>query len=268
MLNKKKCAKDKSALLNLFFMAISFILLSCTKSVTESNEELLKHAIDSAANKADWKKARSLSYEAAKRNPLDVNAHVMLAISLEQSGQIDTALTEVRKAVEIDPKHFMAQYTMGRMLFDSERFADCVGPLTSANKLQPGNANVLLFLARCSTILDLTQNAIKYYTSLAKHPDFKNKPDPYNELGVIFAGKKDWQRAARCFSEAYKRAPDNHIVVLNLAVFCDYYLKNFQKAAAFYQKYQRLTSHNPALEPKRVRIKERIERIRVSSAGT
>lgn len=267
MSNKKKCVKDKSAFLKLFFLAGSLILLSCTKPVTESNEELLKQAIDAAANKADWKKARSLSYEAAKRNPRDVNAHVMLAISLEQSGQTDTALAEVRKAVEIDPKHFMAQYTMGRMLFEHERFADCVGPLTTANKLQPGNANVLLLLARCSTVLDLSQNAIKYYIHLAKHPQFKNKPDPYNELGIIFAGKKDYQKAARCFSEAYKRAPDNHIVVLNLAIFCDYYLKIFPKAVAFYQKYQRLTSHNPALEPKRIKIKKRIERIRVSSSG-
>ncbi len=236
------------------------MLVSCGGGVKETNEELLQGAIDAASGpKADWQKARALAFKAVKQKSEDANAHAILALALEQCGQPDNAIDEVRKAVELDPKNFTAQYTKGRILFVRDRIGDCVAPLKEAQKLRPENANVVLLLARSADKLGRFKEAAAYYATLARHPAFKDRPEPYNELAMLYVRQNDNVKASAFFNEAYKKAPTNHIVVLNIGIFCDVYLNNPAYAIKHYVKYQELTLSNRELEPVRAKLKKRIE---------
>ncbi|GEM_PF-1284805 len=245
---------------------LAFGLASCSGGTKQTNEELLKSAIEAATGpKADWQKARSYAFKAVKQKSDDANARVMLAISLEQCGQASNAIDEIRKAVELDPKNFMAQFTKGRMLFENDRIGDSIAPLKEARKLKPDNANALLLLARSSAALGRNKEAAEYYATLAKLPNYKEKAVPFNELAVLYVNQKDYQKASLFFQEAYKRAPNDHIVVLNIGIFCDVYLKNPAYAIKHYNRYQELTLSNPELATVRNKLKKRIEFLKTAN---
>ncbi|HBC85400.1 MAG TPA: hypothetical protein DCZ94_00445 [Lentisphaeria bacterium] len=240
-------------------------IVSCGGGSKQTNEELLKAAIDSATGpKADWQKAKTLAYKAVKQKSDDANAHVMLSLALEQCGQPGNAIDEIRKAVEIDTKNFMAQFTKGRMLFENERIGDSIAPLKEAQKLRPDNENVILLLARSSAALGRYKEAAGYYATLAKTPAYRNKAVPYNELAILYVNQKDYQKASVFFQEAYKKAPNDHIVVLNLGIFCDVHLKNPVFAIKHYNRYQELTLSNPELAPVRNKLKKRIDYLKAT----
>ena len=130
------------------------------------------------------------------------------------------ALEEAKKAAHSAPANFMAQYTMGNLLFASGKFDECIAPLKAARDLKPENIDTVILLAQASSILKLPDAAI-YYSIIAKHPRFKNQPAPWNELALIFAEQKDYAKAAEFFAQAYKLNPESHVIALNLAIFVD-----------------------------------------------
>jgi tetratricopeptide (TPR) repeat protein len=245
---------------SLLAVAVAAGLSSCGDGAKLTNDQLLQNALDAASGpKADWQKARALAAKAVKQNQNDARAHVMLALSLEQCGQINSAIDEIRKAVALDRKNFLALFTNGRMLFENDRIGDCIAPLKEAYRLQPDNDNVLVLLARSSARLERFKEAAGYFATLARRPMYKDKPEPLNEIGVLYVKQKDYPKALAFFNAAYKIAPNNHIVVLNLGILYDTHLKSPANAVKFYNKYQELTMRNPELEPLRNKLKRRIE---------
>ncbi|MFZ2656468.1 MAG: tetratricopeptide repeat protein [Victivallales bacterium] len=241
-------------------LLIVVFMVACGGSIKQTNEELLQSALAAATgSRTDWQKVRTLAFKAVKQKSEDANAHAMLAIALEQCGQPDNAVDEIRKAVELDPRNFMAQLTKGRILFERDRIGDCIAPLKEAYKLKPDNENVLLLLARSSAKLERYKEAMTYYATLARLPSYKDRPEPYNELAVLYVSQKDNVKASAFFNEAYKKAPTNYIVVLNIGIFCDVYLNNPAYAIKHYNKYQELTLSNRELEPVRIKLTKRIE---------
>ncbi len=241
-------------------VALLSVLVSCGGGVKQTNEELLQSALAAASGpKADWQKARALAFKAVKQKSEDANAHLILALALEQCGQPDNAVDEIRKAVELDPGNFMAQYSKGRILFERDRIGDCIAPLKEAQKLKPESENVMLLLARSSAALGRYKEAMSYYATLARNPAYKDRPEPYNELAMLYVKQKDNVKASAFFNEAYKKAPSNYIVVLNIGIFCDVYLNNPAYAIKHYNRYQELTLSNRELEPVRAKLKKRIE---------
>lgn len=239
---------------------IAICLSACGDRAKLTNDQLLQNALTAASGpKADWQKARAFAAKAVKQNQNDARAHVMLALSLEQCGQVGGAIDEIRKAVALDPKDFMALFTNGRMLYENDRIGDSIAPLKEAYKIHPENDNVLVLLAESSAKLGRFKEAAGYYATLAKHPMYKDRAEPLNEIGVLYVSQKDYPRALAFFNGAYRKAPSNHIVALNLGVLYDVHLKDPSNAIKYYNKYQELTMRNPELEPVRDKLKRRIE---------
>ena len=256
----------KFAFPSVLAIAVAAGLSACGERTSLTNDQLLQSALAAAGGpKADWQKARGFAAKAVKQNQNDARAHVMLALSLEQCGQINSAIDEIRKAVALDPKNFLALFSTGRMLFENDRIGDSIAPLKEAYKIHPGNDNVLVLLAGSSAKLGRFKEAANYYATLAKHPMYKDRPDPLNEIGVLYAAQKDYPTALACFNLAYKKAPNSHIVVLNLGIIYDVYLKDPPNAIRFYNKYQELTMRNPELEPLRDKLKRRIEVLKATN---
>ena len=254
-----------------------FFVTSCGKSTFESNDVILRKAIKLALDKGDWKNAQILAFKAVNQNGKDVNARVVFALTLEQADELDRALDEIKQAVLIDSENFMAQYTKGRLLFKSHSFEDCPEPLENAKRLNPNSPQVLLLLAKSYALLGVNDKAIKNYVALAKHSEYVNAPEVYNELGVLFYKKQDYSRAARFFKKALSLNPDSPTANLNMGVLCDNLCFSSGKPAVRrryarlaekrYLRYYKLVSDNPRLRQSMNEVIARVRKLRDAEAA-
>ncbi|HPN84489.1 MAG TPA: tetratricopeptide repeat protein [Victivallales bacterium] len=245
--------------------AIAIFASSCDFRGGDS-KATVSEALESLSGKnADWKKAKTLAEKATKQNPDDFRAKILLAGAYEQNGQISSAVDELKKAVKLAPEDFTAQYTLGRIYFESGKYDDCLAPLIQANKLDPKNASATFYLARTYHKLHQNKNALLKYKELAMMPDFKKRPEPFNEMGVILAEQKDYKNSILCLIAAYRRAPDDHKVIWNLALFYDVYGRNPASAINFYNKFQEVSLVNPELEAKRAVARKRVKSLETAT---
>jgi tetratricopeptide (TPR) repeat protein len=258
--------------LALILIYISLFLTSCEKKEYESNALLLQKSI-TLAESGEWAKSHLLASKAVAQDSSDPNARIMFALTLEQLDQIEKAIEESSQAISLDPNNFMAQYTQGRLFFNQRRYEDCPAPLKKAHELNPENSQPIVLLARTNAYLGIRKEAIKYYIALAKHVDYTDKPEPYNELGVLFMNKGDLKRALRFFDEAYSKDKKSIPVNINLAVFWDKLStmcgddanrakKAAKSAIHFYATSEKMLLMNPKTLEKRSGILKRIKELK------
>ena len=244
------------------FSMLSILLFSCGRVAPLPGDVMVTEAIDAAAGPgANWKDAKAKAYKAVKYYPQDPNARVMLGLALEQCGQANNALDEMKNAVELDKKNFMAQFNLGRMLIGGEHYDEALGPLKTALSLSPGNENVLVLLGRVSNVLGLYDDAIKYYAALARGERYANSPEPYNEIGMALVKKGEYDKAYAILVEGLKKNNGNPSVIINLAILCDKHLNKKDTAIKLYQKYIEATLKNSELEGKRAEVNKRMKTI-------
>ena len=248
--------------LTIFLTGLVVPWLLCSCGSRKSTDELLNQAFKEAHD-SNWKVALELAEKAAKRDERNISAQVMYGIALEHAGNTDEALQVFRQAVKTDPENFYGQYHLGRVLYQKGKFEDSLEPLRQAERLRPDDANTLVLLAQIENKMKL-DSAIGYYKKLAVHKRFERKPEPWVQIGLIYAGKRDFATAGKCFVLAYGVAPDDYIVVYNMALFNDYYSGSTaarKNSVQFYRRYLQLTSTNAELEAQRNEVTARIKAI-------
>lgn len=227
---------------------------------------LLNQAVDDA-RKGNWQEAFQLAQNVLKREAAHPEALVIHAIAAEKLGRIDLALNSARKAAELHPEHFAAQYTLGRMLCDRPGgAAEAMQPLERALKARPGDPNTLLLLGRAASRIN-ADKTIDYYQMLPA--EIRNRPEVQNQIAVYYlarrgADRNNLARAQQALAKAYNGAPRNPQIVHNLALYLDYCIPDkgktvdqYQKAIGFYDRYLKLTVHNPELNPERAQVQAR-----------
>ena len=247
-----------------FFIAAALfstlLSLSCSREAAKSNREMMQELIQVAGGPgADWKEAKKLSYKMVKAYPDDPLARIMHALALEQSGQKANALDEIKRAVELDRDNFFAQLTLGRILHDNERYDDALEPLRNAERLDPDDQNATVLLAKCCQLSGNYPDAIKYYAKLAKSPLFSEKPEPYNQLGVILYKRGEYAKCKDLLVMGLKRDSSSPTVTLNLAILYDRAFNDPKRAVLLYQKFLELSLKNLSMEKKRAEVDERIK---------
>lgn len=240
----------------IWIMGLCLFFSSCKQSKPISVDELLEKSVNAGAE-GNWQQAKEYAKDAVKLDAGNADALVVYAISLNHCGQPEKAFDEARKAQKIGSDNFMAQYYLGKILFDNECYADCISPLKFALRLKPNSPEVLALLAKSSAELKLDE-AFRYYNELRKLPQFAEAAEPYNELATLFIEKKQLPGAAKCLLKAYKLAPKNPTVVLNLAIFCDRNVKKPKTAKKYYEEYLMLTESNSELIARREEVKARL----------
>lgn len=235
------------------------LLISCSKPKPLSDNELLRKAIKAGEN-GNWREARTFASQLENRAPDNVNALIMLGIAYQRCQQPDLAYEKIAKAANLDADSFTAHFLKGKMLYDSGKYQDCISPLRQALKIRPDDANTLILLAESASQLKLP-DATDYYIKLAKKGKFKSQPEPFNELGLMFAEKGEKKKAVKCLLKAKNLDKENPIVILNLAVFCDTKLKNSKAAVKYYREYLELTKNHPELDKKRKIITTRVNEL-------
>ena len=235
---------------------VAAMLLCGCSGTKEETPVLLNKAVDLAA-KGDWQGAKKLAQKASKQDPNDGDAYVILSLCLENSGDLDSAIDEINKAFKVSDRNFMANYTKGRLLFQKGKYDSCIAPLKQARSLHPDSIETISLLAQASMKQNLADTPV-YFGVLARSDKFKNRPEPWNELGVCYANHNDYKKAIQFLVKAESLAPDNPQVSLNLGVVNDKGLNRSAEAISYYKKYLRLTTKNPELEPKRKAVADRV----------
>jgi tetratricopeptide (TPR) repeat protein len=254
---------EKNFFRTYFIIVLLFILLisisGCGKEAIDSNV-MLKKAIAVAAKEGKWDESLEYAEKAVEADPQNADALVMYALALENSNQKDKAKKELRKTIKGFPNNFMAQLSLGRLLYTEKDYEGAYENLANAYRIKPENIDALVLFAQCSAKLQ-TQDTGELYLKLAQTKYFKNKPVIYNELGIYYMATKNLSKATQNLSKAYKLSPNNPIIVANLGVFCDRDLKQLKQACFFYRKFITLTNDNPAFNLQRTEIIARLKEI-------
>ena len=126
----------RRSFLPLLFLAAAvsalWILPGCSGR-NESLDTLLQKSF-TAAEQANWSKALDYAEKALDKDSANTNALILQALALENTDRTEQALVQAAKAAS-DRNSFMAQYTYGRMLVQSEKFDQSLAPLLRAMEL-------------------------------------------------------------------------------------------------------------------------------------
>ena len=90
-------------------------------------------------------------------------AYYQLALTLEQAGQLDSAITELEKALERFPANLTLKFDLGRMYFNANRTEDALKQFMQIVAVSPGHANAHFSLALSYERLGRTAKALDEY---------------------------------------------------------------------------------------------------------
>ena len=126
--------------------------------------------------------------------PQSAEAELRLSEALVESGDLDGAVAPATKATELDPRSAEAWVHLGTLQYIRGRSTESVRPecrtaLQTANRLVPGDAEILLYLAQVCQDLDDRAGALKAWLKLGRiHPGGTYGEKPLAALA--------WERAA------------------------------------------------------------------------
>ena len=254
--------KMKKRVFQIFSLAAGALLLTFAAGCgrNRSADSLLERAHREAAE-GKWEKALALSGEALAREPENVSALLLRAIAGERCGERDQALNFALQAVRINPRSFLAQYTLGRLYAaDPARLSDAAKPLLEALELKPDDRSTLVLLANVAIELN-NERALNYLLELGKDPAVAESAVYWNQLAVCYLRRNDINRAWPAMMQAYQKGETSPRIVLNTAIFVDVHLKRPSQAAAFYRQFQKLTAGNADFAALRESVAARLSRI-------
>ena len=241
-------------------MVLAFGLTACGKKKNGNTTEMLEIAYKLAQD-GSWDKALAQAAKTAEVDPKNTAALLMLGICQEGNSQTAAALQTFKKAVENEPNNIVALYQLGRLQYQNGNYEESLTSLREAEKLNPDNENVILLLGQIEEKMKLP-TAINYFKKLSTSQTYHNRAGIWNQLGIFYCDQKDNQNAMKCFLQAYKLSPDDHVICMNFAVFLDRYINTTAgktKAAQFYKKYLNLTKLNPELKQQREKVVTRLK---------
>jgi Flp pilus assembly protein TadD len=244
--------------------AILICAAGCGGKSSRSTVELLTDGTR-LAKEGKWKKAYDYAAAATKKEPGNISAQLLLALTLEKTDKLSRAREAARKAVELEPENFMARYTLGRLYAaDGKTWQDAVVQLREAYRLNPRDVSVLILLADVYFNMNSADAVSCYNEIITRHPAFmankQNAAAVWNQLAVIYARRNMDREAASCIRQAYSLDAENPHILLNFGIFWEK-IKRPDRAPAYYSKYLEVTSKNPELAPKHEKVKARIAKI-------
>jgi tetratricopeptide (TPR) repeat protein/TolB-like protein len=141
------------------------------------------------------------------------DAHQMLGEILSDKGQIEDAIAEFDKAIALRP-NFAGNYdAKGLALYRAGRFAEAAASFEHVIQLQPDNASGFQRLGTTYHAAgDIEKALLNYRRSLELAPNSKT----YTNLGVFYHNLGKFEDAANAYIEAIKLDPTNQITHANL----------------------------------------------------
>jgi protein O-mannosyl-transferase len=153
--------------------------------------------------------------KALEINPNYVAAHYNLGNALFQKGQLDQALAQYQKAVEINPNDAEARINLGNALFQNEQLDEAVAQFQRAIEINPNDAEAHYNLGNALFQKGQLDEAVAQFQK-ALEIDPNSFATHYN-LGGAFFQKGQLDEAITQFQEVLRLKPDFSPAQDNLA---------------------------------------------------
>ncbi len=163
-----------------------------------------------------WKSDLSLWSDTAQKSPNKARPHVEVGNALKKRGDLNGALAEYKRGVELDPDFDRAHYNLANALSAAGRLKEAEFHYLQALRIDPGYAkahnNLGLLLAKTGRI----DEAIAHYLAAVKSAP--RHANAYNNLGLAYAKKRDLDKAISYYQKAIKINPYRPEYHNNLAI--------------------------------------------------
>jgi Tfp pilus assembly protein PilF len=168
-----------------------------------------------ARNKV-WQTDLSLWEDSATKSVNRPRPHNNLAVAMTQRGNLDGAINQLYKALNIDPYYADAHNNLGDALLKQGRLEEATGHLTEALRIKPDYADALNNLGNAMLNQGKVNEAIGHFTkALQIKPHFAQ---PHNNLGVLMVRQGRLDKATGHLFEALRIKPDYADAHNNLGV--------------------------------------------------
>jgi tetratricopeptide (TPR) repeat protein len=144
--------------------------------------------------------------KALEINPNYVAAHYNLGNALFRKGQLDEAIAQFQKALEINPKDAEAHINLGNALLQKEQLDEAVGQFQKAVEINPNDAEARYDLGNALFQKGQLDEAVaQFQKALAIDP---NSFATHYNLGVALFQKGQLDEAITQFQEVLRLKPD------------------------------------------------------------
>ena len=193
------------------------------------------------AGQGRWDKASKIAARTARKHPDLAAAQVLRAVTAERCGDRNGALDAARRAAELAPESFEAQYTLGRLYAaDTARASEAEQVLLRAWKMRRDDVRVKILLCNVAMAMN-SPRAIGYLSMISRLPELKDSAELKNQFAVSYVRKGDLASAQRYFAAAFREGRSNPEIILNVARFYDGCLHSGKVAVRLYREYLRTT---------------------------
>jgi Tfp pilus assembly protein PilF len=184
---------------------------------------LAEHDPDAARVVQEATVAKALTYVAQNQAALAIQdltalrdkspdlaiARVGLGRAYAANRQVDLAIVELQKAVELDPSSAEAQYQLGYVQHMLKRDpAAAVGPYTKAVAAEPGNVDYRTQLGAALAAANQPDRAVEELTKVTSTPGYQ-KADAWLYLGQAQVQAKKYKDGLASLDKAAAVAPNN-----------------------------------------------------------
>jgi MSHA biogenesis protein MshN len=136
------------------------------------------------------------------------------ALAALQEGRVSTALADLDKAVEIDPRNDAARQTFISLLLENKRNDDAIRQLRLALGIDPRQPGLAMVLAR----LQLEKGGPALQTLMNTLPYAGNSADYQGFLAGVLQREQRHGEAAQHYREALKLSPQNGVWWMGLGI--------------------------------------------------
>lgn len=141
---------------------------------------------------------------------------------LLRAGRYDDAAKAAAATVQANSEDYLANYLAGKALCEKQQYAEALNYLHKAQAKRPDNRDATILAAVCAARAN-DPEAQTYFTQLAAMPEFKDRPELYNEIALWNIRRGDYRGGLEMLNKA-KALPKVHpLIYLNLAVLYDKY---------------------------------------------
>jgi tetratricopeptide (TPR) repeat protein len=163
-----------------------------------------------------WENGVKLWERAAVLYPNDARCHNGYGSALLLAGQVDQAVVEIKKALELDNKSIAVNSNMGQALAEQGRFEEALPYYRIELGFDPEKASVRVNLGNALLALERVDEAkVEFEKAIQTNA---NLWEAYLGLGAIFLIQGDNANAASTLEQATRLAPDSPEAWTNLAL--------------------------------------------------
>ena len=203
--------------------------------------------------------SRTGKYEAAvkeleralKIEPLNSDAHRLIADAYIKLNKLSYAEETYRKAIELKPGYWDNYYRLGLFYLRTGSLDKAEKYLQKAVELSPLNYRLYRDLGTAYFLMERFQKAISAYS---RSIDIEPNSASYSNLGVLYSDQKDYRKASKNFEKALELNNRQYVLWGNLAVCYSHLSDERHKSKLTFEKAIQLAEQKLKVNPNDARV--------------